>query len=100
MLETDPSFLQFSWDEMISPRLAALTGEENPDWAGGLISAKETLAKEISSQNLPRIQAVLKVLRRETGLRFFQVDVYLKSFCGELRKVAEPLEGVLLRIAS
>jgi hypothetical protein len=36
--------------------------------------------------------------RRHASNRFFQVDVDLKSICGELRKVGMPLSAVLRMI--
>jgi len=100
MLETDPSFLDFAWKDLIVPLLENLLGEDPDPGMQRIQAARELLSNEIAAQNTPRIKSSLSLLRRETGLQFFQVDVNLKSLCGELRKVAEPLEGILYRISA
>ncbi len=98
MLETEPSFLKFSWDELILPRLNGLLQGQDPEQAKGLIIARDNLDQEMVSPNAARIPTLLRLLRRETGIRFFQADVDLKALCDELRKVAQPLEDIINRI--
>jgi hypothetical protein len=100
MLETDPSFLEFSWGELILPRLNELLEGGESGEAKNLQAARDALAQEIASQNEARIRNLVNILRRETGIRFFQVDVNLKALCDELRKVAQPLESIIYRITS
>lgn len=98
-LESDAAFLEFSWTQIILPGLSRLEETPDPGSTDSLKTYQDRLSAEITGQNIPRIRGYFQGLRRETGLRFFQVDVNLKALCDELRKVAEPLEGIIYRIA-
>jgi hypothetical protein len=48
--------------------------------------------------NPVRIKQAFRDYRARVGRRFFQVDTKLKSQCGEIRKIGDPLNAILRMI--
>jgi predicted nucleic acid-binding protein len=86
--------LDASW-----PRLKELTEPlyvgSADEWAAGFRADTERVAAALSSQNLAKVRESFRRYRRSAGLRFFEVDVKLKTLCSHLLTVGEPLVSVL-----
>ena len=93
-LAQDSSELEMSWPDLKS-KVDALCHELNVEWATALGKDGEALAAALNENNPVKIKRCFRSYRRRASNRFFQVDVDLKSICGELRKIGTPLASVL-----
>jgi hypothetical protein len=97
LLDQDPQELEMSWPDL-KARVDLLCGESNEDWTAALRKDAETLTATFSEKNPVTLKRCFRSFRRRASDRFFRVDVDLKSVCGELRTVGEPLASVLRMI--
>lgn len=65
------------------------------EWALSLRKEAENLDQAITDNNAAKIRRYFFSYRRRASDRFYRVDVNLKRFCGNLRRVGEPLTSVL-----
>jgi hypothetical protein len=97
-LETDLSELDLSWLDLKGLALPLYNGISDV-WAEAVRSEADKLDTALSAQDPTKIRHFFRRYRRQLGDRFYRVDVDLKRLCDDLRKVGEPLTGVLRVIA-
>lgn len=97
-LDRDLSELELSWPDLKEQAAPLYTGLEDV-WANAVRSELDKLDGALTSQDPTRIRHFFRRYRRQLGDRFYRVDVDLKRLCDDLRKVGEPLTGVLRVIA-
>ena len=93
-LDQDLQELEMSWPDL-KAQVGPLCGDSDEDWAAALRTDAEALTASLSERNPAAIKRCFRSFRRRASNRFFRVDVDLKSVCGELRMVGEPLASVL-----
>lgn len=94
VLVHDLDDLIFTWPDV--RRLSTtLRGDGGESWAIALGREEEELDKALAAQNPALVRRHFYRFRRQTGLRFYQVDAELRQLCGELATIAKPLDSVL-----
>jgi hypothetical protein len=93
-MESNPSDLEWSWPDL-KVKAGPLYNVIVADWAHSLKADEEDLDKAISTQNPTQVKHCFQRYRRRAAARFYQVDLDLHGFCGELRTVGEQLDAVL-----
>jgi hypothetical protein len=94
LLDQDLGELEMSWPDL-QARVEPLCSGVNEDWALALLNDSTALSASLSAGNPVVIRRSFRSLRRRASERFFRIDVDLKSVCGELRTVGEPLASIL-----
>jgi hypothetical protein len=94
LLDQDLGELEMSWPDL-QARVEPLCSGVNEDWAQALLNDSTALTASLSAGNPAVTKRCFRSLRRRASERFFRVDVDLKSVCGELRTVGEPLASIL-----
>ncbi|HLF03090.1 MAG TPA: hypothetical protein VI547_14000, partial [Anaerolineales bacterium] len=97
LIEHDPAELEMSWPDL-KAKAEALYGAVTDEWAAALKKEAEGLDAALGEQNPAKIKRSFRSYRRRAGDRFFRVDIDLKTLCGELRLVGQPLASVLKMI--
>jgi hypothetical protein len=75
-----------------------LFGENAEEWAMKLRESSLAVDQALVVDNPVRIKQAFRDYRARVGRRFFQVDTKLKSQCGEIRKIGDPLNAILRMI--
>jgi hypothetical protein len=90
--------LEMSWQDL-KAKAEPLYLSKQDAWAKSLQEYDLALNGCLEAKGSPpKIRLAYRRYRHEAGSHFFQVDVDLKSLCGELRKVGEPLAAILRKI--
>ena len=97
LIEKDLFELQMSWPDLRAQaeRLYASSSEE---WAVSLQKDSVALDEVLNGDNPLRTRTAFRSYSRRVSTRFYQVDLNLKTLCGELRYIADPLSKVLRKI--
>lgn len=94
VLVHDMEELLFSWPDL--RRMAGeLRQEATAAWAEILAREETQLDTAIQSGNLLMVRRAFFRFRRQAGIRFYQVDAELKHLCGEVARIAAPLDSIL-----
>ncbi|MBX2998646.1 MAG: CHAT domain-containing protein [Caldilineaceae bacterium] len=94
VLVHDLDELIFSWPDV--RRMAAdLRRDTVAPWAETLAREEEQLDAALQSLNLALVRRCFFRFRRQAGIRFYQVDAELKNLCGEVARIAAPLDSIL-----
>lgn len=93
-LDKDVIELEMSWPDL--KRMLELLYLKSPaEERSEFCKDGECLEQAIAHQNPAQIRRYFRSYRRRASNCFYRVDVDLKRFCGELRRVGEPLASVL-----
>jgi hypothetical protein len=94
VLVHDLDELIFTWPDV--QRMAqALRRNVSAPWAETLAREEEQLDGALQAQNLALVRRCFYRFRRQAGIRFYQVDAELKNLCGEVARIATPLDSIL-----
>jgi len=98
LIDKDLFELQMSWPDLKTQgeKLYTASGE---DWAVALRKDCAAVEEILTGDNPVRTRTTFRNYSRRASTRFYQVDINLRSVCGELRRLAEPLSNVLRKIA-
>jgi hypothetical protein len=97
LIEHDLTELEMSWPDL-KDKADNLFGGVAEDWATAMQKEAEGLDAALGESNPAKIKRSFRSFRRRASDRFFRVDVDLKTLCGELRQVGQPLASVLKMI--
>lgn len=97
-LETDLTEIELSWDDMRA-LAEPLYAEAQETWATALKTDAAKLDAALAASDATKIKHFFRRYRRQAGERFYRVDIELKRMTDDLRKVGEPLAGVLRLLA-
>jgi len=89
--------LEMSWPALKAMIEPLYTGSAE-EWAESLKTGAEALGSAIEEDNPARTRRYFWRFRRQADDRFYRVNVDLKTLCGDLRKVGEPLTSVMSMI--
>lgn len=78
------------WGE-IKRITAPLLGGAAEEWAVDLANSSKAVDDAITTDNPARIRQQFRNFRRIAAQRFYRVDIDLKTLCGEVAKIAGPL---------
>lgn len=98
VVDHDATELEMSWPDL-KERCAALYKDVTDEWAVAIVKEAAGLDEALTSHNPAKVKRSFRSYRRRASDRFFRVDVDLKTLCGELRQVGQPLAAVLKMIA-
>jgi hypothetical protein len=90
----DVTRLEIFWPS-VRQCVEALSGDDEEGAAQGLREDGTRLEKAVAEQNPAQIERHFWRFRTQAANRFFVVDETLKTLCGELTKVADPVAAVL-----
>jgi hypothetical protein len=94
VLVHDLDELIFTWPDV--RRMAqALRRDISAPWAETLAREEAQLDGALQAQNLALVRRCFYRFRRQAGIRFYQVDAELKNLCGEVARIATPLDSIL-----
>ncbi len=96
-LAQDASDLELTWP-YLKKKSDGLCAGTDVEWAATLRKEGESLTAALADHKSDAIRRAFTSYRRRASNRFFQVDVELKTLCGELGKVGAPLSVVLRMI--
>jgi len=97
-IDRDISELELSWPDV--KLMAVHLYIDRPDeWAKALKKEGEILGETLNSSNPARLRECFRRYQRRVIQRFYQVDVELKLFSGQMRQIGIPLAFVLELIA-
>jgi hypothetical protein len=94
LTERDFEELEISWQDLKSLTLPLIEAIQL-DWARNALEACKKLDEALASDNPRNIRMAFKSFRREANSRFDKVDIDLKTLCGGLRQIGEPLNAIL-----
>lgn len=97
LIEHDLTELEMSWPDL-KAKAEALYKDSAEEWAAAIKKEAEGMDEALASQNPAKVKRSFRSYRRRASDRFFRVDVDLKTLCGELRLVGQPLASVLRMI--
>jgi hypothetical protein len=83
-----------SWSDLKALAIP-LFEQVDADWARTLVAACNKLDEALASDNPRNIRLAFKGFRRDANGRFDKVDIDLKTLCGGLRQIGEPLNAIL-----
>ena len=86
-----------SWPDL-KGKTEALYQAVTEEWAAAIKKEAAGMDEAMASQNPAKVKRSFRNFRRRAGDRFFRIDVDLKTLCGELRLVGQPLASVLKMI--
>ncbi len=102
LIDKDLYELQVSWPDIKAQAeglyLAAGSNQAVEDWAAALQKDSNALDEALNTENPARIKSTFRNYSRRASTRFYQIDLNLKSLCGELRYIAGPLSNILRKI--
>jgi hypothetical protein len=91
--------LELSWDE-VAEKARPLFVISTEEWASRLqtryLAVEKTILPQVGDADETR--RALKNFCAVVSTRFYDVDLKLKTYCGELRKIGEPMNRLLIRI--
>ena len=99
LIEQDLVELEMSWPD-IKQQAGKLFANPALPGAGALQSAAQNLDATLGSDMPLKTRRAFRSFRRESGSRFFQVDIDLRHLCDELRLIGEPLNALLKNLPS
>jgi hypothetical protein len=94
IIEYDLFVLEDSWPGLKS-KTTALCKDVVEEWAAAIQKEADGLEQMLAAQNPAKVKRSFRMFRRRASERFFRVDIDLKTVCGELRLVGQPLAAVL-----
>jgi hypothetical protein len=94
LTENDFEELEMSWEDL-KTLSKPLFETIDADWARNTLEASKKLDEALASGNPRNIRMGFKGFRREANSRFDKVDISLKTLCGGLRQIGEPLNAIL-----
>lgn len=98
-MEIDPLELEMSWPDL-RPMLVTLYEDalEEEEWAISLNDDVERLGEAVAGGNPARMKRFFRRLERRASDRFYRIDIDLRRLCEDLRRVGQPLAGILAMI--
>ncbi len=97
MIDTDLMELEMSWED-VKEKVNPLCVPSTEEWAKSLQKSSQALNDSLEGNNPVKVRKAFFSFQREAGSRFFQIDDHLKTLCGELRKIGEPLADIVRSI--
>jgi hypothetical protein len=97
VVDHDATELEMSWPDL-KEKCALLYKDVTDEWATALGKESAGLDEALVAANPAKVKRSFRSFRRRTSDRFFRVDVDLKTLCGQLRLVGQPLASVLKMI--
>lgn len=94
LTERDFEELESSWADL-KALVMPLIGGIDAEWARNAVAACQKLDEALAGDNPRLIRMAFKSFRRESNSRFDKVDIELKTLCGGLRQIGEPLTAIL-----
>lgn len=93
-IDQDSTELEMSWPDL-KVKCEVLYKDSQEDWATAIGKEASGLDEALAAQNPAKVKRSFRSYRRRASDRFFRVDVDLKTLCGDLRLVGQPLAAIL-----
>jgi hypothetical protein len=93
-IDRDLIELEMSWPDIklkVEPLILTYPGQ----WAIALKQESEALDLALTGNNPAKVCRGFRMVLRRATTRFYQVDIELKSICGEMRQIREPLAAII-----
>jgi hypothetical protein len=94
LLDRDLDQFCADWPD-IKQKAETLYAASTDDWANALREDSKTLDEGACSADPAKVRRGFRNFQRRVANRFYQVDIELKTLCGNLRQIGVPLASVL-----
>ena len=86
--------LEMSWEDL-KAEVAEKCQDSHESWAISLQKEAARLDRALTAQNTPKVKQYFSSYRNRASQAFYKIDRELRTFCGNLRDVGNPLAYLL-----
>ena len=86
--------LEMSWQDL-NAEVAEKCQDSQESWANSLLKEAKRLDEALNAQNTSKVKQYFSSYRNRAGQGFYKIDQELRTFCGNLRDVGNPLAYLL-----